>query len=636
MKSLGEEGSVAEVKLEDPTFARAVTRKFDSRGEDNIKSNISIKPLAGTAAAGTLANRLQLNTVTCTWYKPSRIAWLMYRSHANAEEAKHALQSRKILQRTPTYSMEPGGGRLAITLAVGNLDISTQKRDIYAVLPSSLHPERINFGDPTYQLSDTKASEKVEALLRRKGGLESFQWQILPGNSKIKATATFTDRDDAAEAVRSLNNNPVGGLGKLLVAHVVSVKYNVPNAIMAAISGDINQLREKNWQNGYVHLKTYPSAEKPVTAIRVFGENIKHVAEAKGEIERMLAGHVVMDGDSSLWDPYFMNAMSLGYLNDLSRHHQLYVYRDARKCRLLIYGGSSASRLDVERVLGAKVKALRQITHIIVLNADLLKSAMQGGMRRLKEKFGTAVTLNVSANPKTISLVGSVEEFQEAKELLQEDNGETKDGDDCVVCWTEATEPLHTTCGHIYCKECFANQAASSDDIPVRCYGNEGKCLQVFSIGRLKTMLSHTAFEELLQSSFDTYIRTHPKDFHHCPTPDCPQVYRITVASKSFLCSTCLTSICTACNMIAHDGMTCEEFKDLKSGGDKAFQKWKEENDVRDCPNCKSPIEKSHGCNHMECQHCSTHICWFCMKHFGTSVDCYAHMSKVHRNYYEE
>jgi hypothetical protein len=231
-----------------------------------------------------------------------------------------------------------------------------------------------------------------------------------------------------------------------------------------------------------------------------------------------------------------------------------------------------------------------------------------------------------------------VEELQEAKQLLLEANDQTKEGDDCVVCWTEATEALHTTCGHVYCKECFANQASSSGDgdIPVRCYGNGGKCLQIFSIRELKTMLSHTAFEELLQASFNAFIRTHPKDFHHCPTPDCPQVYRITMAGKNFLCSTCLASACTACNMIAHDGMTCEEYKDLRSGGDKAFQKWKEENDVRDCPNCKSPIEKSHGCNHMECQHCSTHICWFCMKHFGTSGECYGHMSKVHRNYYEE
>jgi hypothetical protein len=642
VKSLGEEGSAAEVKVEDPNFAKDVTRKFESQKEETTKRNISIKPLAGRVVTGALANRLQLGTVTCTWYKPSRIAWLMYRSHADAMNAKQALGSRKILQRTPTYSMQPGGRHLAVTLLVGNLDVATQKRDIYAVLPNSLHPERINFGEPTYPLSDARASENVEALLRTKGGLESFQWHVLPGNSKIKASATFTDRDEAAEAVRSLNNTLVESLGdtKLFVSHVVSVKYNVPNAIIEAINGDIDQLRENIWQSGHVHLKAYPSSDpsKPITAIRVFGEDIKHVAGAKGAMEKMLAGAVVQDGNSLLWDPYFKTAMFLAYLNELSRKHKLYIHRDARKCRLLIYGGSSASRLEVERLLGTKVRALGQLIHTITLTPELLKSATQGGMRKLKEKFGSAVTLNISAHPKTISLVGSVEVVQEAKALLLEAFDQTVEGDDCVVCWTEATEALHTCCGHVYCKECFANQASSAGDgdIPLRCYGNEGKCLSIFSLNELKSMLSHTAFEELLEGSFDAYIRTHPKDFQHCPTPDCPQVYRITVTGVRFLCSTCLTSVCTTCNVIAHDGMTCEENKDLSSEGGKAFQKWKQENDVRDCPNCKSPIQKSYGCNHMECRQCSTHICWFCMKNFETGDECYAHMSKVHRNYFEE
>ncbi len=43
---------------------------------------------------------------------------------------------------------------------------------------------------------------------------------------------------------------------------------------------------------------------------------------------------------------------------------------------------------------------------------------MQGGMRRLKARFGQAVSLNVSAEPKTISIAGSMSDFQEAQKLL--------------------------------------------------------------------------------------------------------------------------------------------------------------------------------------------------------------------------
>ncbi len=147
-------------------------------------------------------------------------------------------------------------------------------------------------------------------------------------------------------------------------------------------------------------------------------------------------------------------------------------------------------------------------------------------------------------------------------------------------------------------------------------------------------MLSFATFEELLQASFEMYIRTHPKDFQYCPTPDCPQVYRIRANGETFLCSTCLTAVCTTCNVVSHDGMTCEEYKDLTSEGTRAFQKWKEENDVRDCPNCKVPIQKSFGCNHMECKQCNAHICWFCMMTFRWSEECYAHMGEAHGNIY--
>jgi hypothetical protein len=200
---------------------------------------------------------------------------------------------------------------------------------------------------------------------------------------------------------------------------------------------------------------------------------------------------------------------------------------------------------------------------------------MQGGMRQLKEKFGTAVTLNISANPKTISVAGSMSDLHKARKSLLEEYTLSQEADDCVVCWTEATNALHTSCGHVYCKDYFASQAASAGDgdIPLRCHGDEDKCLHIFSISDLKEMLGHTAFEELLEMSFDIHIRTHPKDFQYCPTPDCPQVYCITASGENLVCSTCLASICTTCR-VPHNGMTCEEYKDLSSEGTKAFQRW--------------------------------------------------------------
>lgn len=37
---------------------------------------------------------------------------------------------------------------------------------------------------------------------------------------------------------------------------------------------------------------------------------------------------------------------------------------------------------------------------------------------------------------------------------------------------------------------------------------------------------------------------------------------------------------------------------------------------VRKCPGCKSPIEKSDGCNHMTCKKCRFEFCWLCEKKY--------------------
>jgi hypothetical protein len=215
VKSIGEEGLVAEVKIEDPTFAKVTSRNFETRPDKSVHTKICIKPITGSVATGALANRLQLSTVTCTWYKPFRIAWLVSRNNADARNAQRLLATGKILQRSPECSLQPGlrGSGFPCTLQIANLDSRTQKRDLEALLMELLRPQQITLRGPSYPLSDKRAAEIVEALLQSKGGLELFQLHVLPGSSKNKATAIFNDRDEAAEAVRSLNNTTVESFG---------------------------------------------------------------------------------------------------------------------------------------------------------------------------------------------------------------------------------------------------------------------------------------------------------------------------------------------------------------------------------------------------------------------------------------
>ncbi|GAA5825953.1 hypothetical protein JCM11251_000066 [Rhodosporidiobolus azoricus] len=68
---------------------------------------------------------------------------------------------------------------------------------------------------------------------------------------------------------------------------------------------------------------------------------------------------------------------------------------------------------------------------------------------------------------------------------------------------------------------------------------------------------------------------------------------------------------------------------------ERLLREWLEENATR-CPGCDIPIEKSHGCNHVTCAKCQTHLCYRCgksisptdpYKHFSTPGGrCYGHL----------
>jgi post-segregation antitoxin (ccd killing protein) len=643
LKQLPAVGTVADVTVEDPSFARMVTQKYGQQQMAGVENGISIRTVSG-GGSGTVVNRLQLSKVNCTWYEGSRSAWLLFGSRMSAAQASRRLQASTILGRVPSCSFQDQVYVMTrdTTLQINNLHPDTSSRDLSGVLRGHFKPSRITLGDPTHELFGEKAAAVIEKLLRTNGDLESFHFQTVEGTSKMKGTATFFERKSAASAVQSLHNTKIARLGnsKLLISHVVSVKYNVSTAIAEALKGQLEELRQTAWRKGNIQLKAYPQTNllKPFTTLRLSGETAKNVADAKAALENLLAGTIVMAKEMPLWDPYFLTPGALADLNELSARHELFIYRDARKSQLLLYGGSGATRSEVQRILASKVDALHKLVHTIVLTPDLLKNAMQGGMRRLKARFGDAVGLNISVQPKLITITGSAEDLREARALLLNPSQSltisisTAQASDCIVCWTEATDALNTTCGHVYCKDCFASQvtSASERDFPIHCEGAESQCQHIFSLEELKTMLSATMFESLLRASFDIYVRTRPQEFQHCPTPDCPQVYRLSNSGDTFLCSTCLTSVCTTCNVLSHDGLTCEEYKDISSEGTKAFQRWTRENDARPCPNCRILIEKAEGCNHMACSQCGTHICWACMNIYDTSQKCYGHMQEAH------
>lgn len=200
-------------------------------------------------------------------------------------------------------------------------------------------------------------------------------------------------------------------------------------------------------------------------------------------------------------------------------------------------------------------------------------AALQARYHRIVEKLGKAVTcLNVTTSLRTITIHGSSQDADWAKAIIQEEssqasgsNAPVEENLHCPVCWEDVTDRYTTPCGHVYDRECFQNQwlsAGEDNGIPIRCMG----CQAAISFTELETALIRDQFEKLLENSFTHHVRKHPGRYQYCPTADCNQLYEVSDDGKIFTCSTCLTSICTKCGAVSHEGLAWDQYKSARLG----------------------------------------------------------------------
>lgn len=81
----------------------------------------------------------------------------------------------------------------------------------------------------------------------------------------------------------------------------------------------------------------------------------------------------------------------------------------------------------------------------------------------------------------------------------------------------------------------------------------------------------------------------------------------------------CGSHFCFSCSYYVHDLISCDlmkKFQLLKSK-DLASANWIAEN-CKQCPKCRTEINKNGGCNHMTCRSCNHEFCWICMLNYNT------------------
>ncbi|KAH0362143.1 hypothetical protein KCU65_g8209, partial [Aureobasidium melanogenum] len=98
-------------------------------------------------------------------------------------------------------------------------------------------------------------------------------------------------------------------------------------------------------------------------------------------------------------------------------------------------------------------------------------------------------------------------------------------------------------------------------------------------------------------------------DFRHCFSTDCEsgQLHPGGTSEPIFRCQECGHKHCVACEANWHQDQTCEEFqaaREIIRQRDAENEQSQQEVDKisKPCPECRVPIQKNNGCDHMTCR----------------------------------
>ncbi|CAI6092824.1 unnamed protein product [Clonostachys chloroleuca] len=634
--------SSAEINTAEPSSLEEMRMKFAAipGGKD-----IEVVGIPQRVAQSSNTQTIDCRRVHCSWHRPVCTAWLDFGNESIADRVSRGFRSGryKIEDREVTAS-EPSGTIMrsarAYTVILTNLPPRITTEKILCLFGRNLLPRNMEMSEPAYDEEDDTAIAQIQSLLTGIGELEGDPVVSKSSLKRLKIQAKFPHEADARTAVSKLHDLalPFYSRGRLTVQLVISAKFKVLNHVYQAVEQRIKEQRQA-WMDSKVFLRVYPPSAA-FTCLKLEGQDAKQVASVKQELDVMLAGCVVEHNGQAVWREAWGKMKNItSILKPIEQAFDVFICRDTLRRQLRVYGAPKSCTEAAKR-LAELTHADNEFRFEIPLDSKGFRWTCQGGHNELSSALDPKpVTLDVVSNPKRIIIHGSQEDYEKALTLLHGAKKQltkvTSTDKDCSACWTEAECPVRTQCGHVYCSGCFealcSSKSATDSDMLIRCVGDEDTCRRVLPLSELREHLSFTTLEDILGAAFSSYIAKNAAEFRYCPTPDCGMVYRVAKEGvkvpPAHTCGKCLISLCTSCH-VAHENQSCAEHKSQIP--DPRVEFLKKNLGIKDCPKCKTSMEKIDGCDHMTCQGCGAHICWKCLETFTSDRDCYEHLNRVH------
>jgi hypothetical protein len=616
----------ARVRFSTPAEASQASITLD--GAQAFDTTISARLPVNDSQKSTV---FQDTAVRVQWSAPSKVA---YGGYPTMERANKAIEAARIpfrdhLVKASIHVGLPVVGIVTVRFQGVPSDANEGDMERFA------HPDDVVWERPNYT-SLPRAIHGIQRILEE--ATEPLSFDVLPppyrNGATVCAWAHFPTPGNAKAACNRLHARRPMCIGKTMVfaRHVRSLSYSLSLAMHTKLDSDIQLLRRVAWFRGRTTISVIIRNPLQPIIVRLSGEDLKELGQLKSEFEKILHGEVVRQNGKVVWDGFFARPAGSSFIMELERANPgVTITRDEHR-RMIRLLGSAQNRGKVRDKLFNKLHELRsQRIRTIPLNGRLIGLFMSKDLLMLREELGFE-NVNLDIYNRNLQIRGNDVAYEAAQEairraLARHPAERRSDMVECPVCFSHVVTPITLSCGHSWCRVCLKNYITSSIDnkyFPLTCLGNEAKCTEKIPLTLAREILSASEFDAVVNAAFSLHVQSRLDEFHYCPSPDCPQIYRTTGRDTVLQCPSCLLRLCSNCHVEAHDGFACPESEDS------LFQEWLKNNDVKNCPGCKIPIERSEGCNHMTCTQCQTHICWVCLQTFPRGEGIYDHMRSVH------
>ncbi|XP_054722508.1 uncharacterized protein LOC129232383 isoform X2 [Uloborus diversus] len=482
---------------------------------------------------------------------------------------------------------------------VSDVEMALKENLLLKKLPNIV-PENIELKFvPSFETTDDKLDE-IKALIE--GDCEEFtslvDFDVVVPSPKPSATvmkAYINVNDDTAleVAAESLCNTMLDGFKVSAIPvyrSVIKCTADVCKALKIRFQEVLPKLEDE------LRLK-YDLSELFTFSIKLIGEDTATIKllSNHSEIIKVLQRTVndLLEGDvlnrNNIRDIHklFCHGGHL-WLRTLEKIDNILILEDYKSKLIRLYGLQINCNYAKKRIIQFLEDTEKESVKTIVIEKNdrkLLKDIIRNYGANLEKFIELCGLRSAILDIKSchIKLHGSRDSIEKAEDVIRDlsksiDPNRANDllcsSEMCPVCDCPAlnlTSRLEH-CGHLYCSECIQGLIEQAN-FPLQCCAEE--CFkEIFLDDVIKILGEDTdKLKALLDKSMKHYLETHHAEIIYCPAPDCTMFFfKEEVYNKKWNCSLCQNDICIDCNVVYHQGYTCDMFQGSKSDPDYSFK----------------------------------------------------------------